>query len=70
MGVQPDLALVDDRHLVLVQVLDRVLDGEDVPGGGAVAVVDHRRQRGGLARAAPAAGAAPRCSGCGCGWRG
>ncbi len=51
MGIEPDLALVDDGHLVLVQVLDRVLDGEDVTGGGAVAMVDHRRQRGGLARA-------------------
>ncbi|MNV58603.1 hypothetical protein D3C71_1509890 [compost metagenome] len=35
---------------MLVQVLDRILDGEDVSGRGAVAVVDHRRQRGGLAR--------------------
>jgi hypothetical protein len=43
-------AWVDDRLLVLVQVLDRVLDGEDVARGGAVAVVDHRRQRGRLAR--------------------
>ena len=28
--VGADLALVDHRHLVVVEVLDRILDGEDV----------------------------------------
>ncbi len=51
VGVQPHLALGDDAALVLVDVLDRVLDGDDVPGGVLVAVADHRRQRGGLAGA-------------------
>src|SRR5690606_12154218 len=49
VGVQADLALVDDGLLVPVQELDRILDGEDVAGRVAVAVVDHRRQRGRLA---------------------
>ena len=47
--VQADLALVDDRLLVPVQVFDRVLDGEDVARCGGVAVVDHRGQRRRLA---------------------
>ncbi len=50
LGVEPDLALVHDRAFVRVQELDRVLDGDDVVGGVLVAVVDHRRQAGGLAR--------------------
>ena len=33
-GVLPDLPLVDDRLAVLVQELDRLLDGEDVAGAG------------------------------------
>ena len=45
------LALVDDRFFVLVVVLDRVFDGDDVPVEVDVDVVDHRRERGGLARA-------------------
>src|SRR3546814_3812813 len=45
------LALVDDRFLVLVQEFDRILDGEDMPGGVGIAMVDHARQGGGLARA-------------------
>ena len=33
-GVGADLALVDDALLVLVEELDRVLDGDDVAGCG------------------------------------
>ncbi|MCY1419216.1 hypothetical protein D9M71_348000 [compost metagenome] len=51
VGVQPHLALGDDAALVLVDELDRVLDGDDVAGGVLVAVADHRRQRGRLAGA-------------------
>ena len=47
--VGADLALVDHRHLVMVEVLDRVLDGEDVHRLGLVDAVDHRRQGGRLA---------------------
>ena len=47
----PDLALVDDRALVDVQELDRVLDRDDVLGHRRVDVVDHRRERRRLARA-------------------
>jgi hypothetical protein len=50
LRVEADLALVDDRLLVRVQELDRILDGDDVRGV-LVAVVDHRGQRGRLARA-------------------
>ncbi len=49
--VEADLALIDDRLFVLVQVFDRVLDGEDMARGAFVAVVDHGGQRGRLARA-------------------
>ena len=49
--VGADLALVDDRAFVFVQVLDRVLERDDVVRAGAVDVVDHRRQRRALARA-------------------
>ena len=51
LGVEPHFALVDDRLLVPVQELDRVLDRQDVVGRGLVAVVEHRRERGRLARA-------------------
>ncbi|QYU70180.1 TonB-dependent receptor [Leptolyngbya sp. 15MV] len=44
------LALVDDRLLVLVVILDRVFHRHDVAVVVLVDVVDHRRQRGGLAR--------------------
>jgi hypothetical protein len=47
--VLPDFALGDDRLLVLVVVLDRVFDRDDVPLEVHVDVVDHRRQRGRLA---------------------
>ena len=50
-GIEAHLTLVDDRLLVGVQVLDRVLDRHDVLRAGLVDVVDHRGQRGGLARA-------------------
>ena len=46
--VGADLALVDHRDLVVVQVFDRVLDGEDVHRLGLVDPVDHRRQGGAL----------------------
>ena len=36
---------------MLEHELDRVFDGEDVAAAGVVAVLDHGRQRGGLARA-------------------
>ncbi len=51
LGVDPDLALVHDALLIGVQHLDRVLDRDDVAFSGAVDVVDHRGQRGRLARA-------------------
>ena len=49
--VDLQLALVDLAHLVLVDELDRVLDGHHVAAAVAVDVIDHRRQRGGFARA-------------------
>ena len=51
LRVAVHLALVDQAALVLVEVLDRVLDGEDVPVLLGVDLVDHRRQRGRLAAA-------------------
>ena len=51
LGVEADLALVDDRLAVLVQHLDGVLDRDDVAAHRVVDVVDHRRQSRGLARA-------------------
>jgi hypothetical protein len=44
--VEADLALVDDRLLVAMQDLDRVLDRDDVLPTRAVDVVDDRRERG------------------------
>ena len=49
-GVGADLALVDDRALVGVQDLDRVLDRDDVPVVVVVDEVDHRAERRRLAR--------------------
>ena len=43
--VAADLALGDDRLLVGVEDLDRVLDGDDVAAALAVDVVDHARRR-------------------------
>ena len=51
VGVGADLALVHDALLVLVQELDRVLDGHDVAGPFLVDDVDHAGERGRLARA-------------------
>ena len=50
-GVHPDLALVDDRLAVAMQILDRILDRHDVPGLVLVDPVDDRRQRRRLAGA-------------------
>src|SRR5256885_6744425 len=49
-GVHADFALGNEAALVRVGELDRVLDGDDVAVGVLVAVADHRRERGGLAR--------------------
>src|SRR6202035_2309354 len=49
-AVHPDLALADEAALALVHELNRVLDGKDVALHAAVDVVDHGRERGGLAR--------------------
>ena len=48
-GVGADLALRDDRQVLLEQVLDRVLDGDDVGAPLLVDVVDDGRQGGRLA---------------------
>jgi hypothetical protein len=48
--VDADFALVDDRLVVAVQVLDRVFDRHHVRAARGVDLVDHRRQRGALAR--------------------
>ena len=49
LGVAADLTLVDEGSLVLVDVLDRVLNGDDVDGSLAIDEVDERREGGGLA---------------------
>ena len=51
LGVEADLALVDDALLVVVEHLDRILDGHDVLAARAVDLVEHRRERRGLPRA-------------------
>jgi hypothetical protein len=51
LRVESDFALVDDRTLVRVQELDRVLDRHDVIRRGLVAMVDHRGDRSRLAGA-------------------
>ena len=51
LRVAVHLALVDDAVLVLVQVLDRIFDGEDVRVPLGVDLVDHRGQRRRLAAA-------------------
>ena len=51
LGVDPDLALVDDAATVLVEDLDRVLDRDDVLVPRAVDVVEHGRERRRLSRA-------------------
>ena len=50
-GVEADLAVRDVALVVLVDVLQRVFDGDDVARAGAVDVVDHRREGRRLARA-------------------
>src|SRR5690606_20525141 len=50
-GVTVNLTLVDQAFLRFVHEFDRVLDGEDVLVTGVVDVVEHRRERGGLAGA-------------------
>jgi hypothetical protein len=50
LRVGADLALVDDAPLVAVHELDRVLDRDDVAAALAVDLVEHRRERGALAR--------------------
>ena len=42
VGVDPDLALVDDAVVVLVEDLDRVFDGDDVLPARLVDVIDDR----------------------------
>jgi hypothetical protein len=49
-GVGAELALVDQRLLVLVDELDRILDRDDVRALCRVDVVDHRGERRRLAR--------------------
>ncbi len=51
LGVATDLSLVDNAALVVVQELDRVLDGDDVVCAALVDLVDDRRECGGLAGA-------------------
>ena len=51
LRVDPDLTLVDDAALVVVQDLDRVLDRDDVLPPRLVDVVDDRGERGRLAGA-------------------
>ena len=51
LGVDPDLALVDDAARVVVEDLDRVLDRDDVLPARAVDVAEHRRERRRLADA-------------------
>ena len=48
VGVHIQFALVDERHVVVVHKLGGVFHRHDVNGLGAVDLVDHRRQRGGL----------------------
>ena len=49
--VDADLDLLDDAAVVLVLVLDRILDGDDVARVAAVDLVDERRERRRLAGA-------------------
>ena len=43
-----DFALGDDAALVLMHELDRLLDGDDVPGVVGVDVINERGERGAL----------------------
>ena len=51
LGVEPDLALVDDAALVVVEDLDRILDRDDVLPARPVDVADDRGERRRLAGA-------------------
>ncbi len=51
LGIEPDLALIDDRHLVRMQELDRILDGNDVRRSFLVPMVDHGGEGRGFAAA-------------------
>ena len=51
LGVEPDLALVDDAAAVGMEDLDRILDRHDVLAARAVDLVEHRRERRRLAGA-------------------
>ena len=48
--VHADLALADQAVLAQMHEFDRIFDGENMAFFAAVDVVDHRRERGGLAR--------------------
>jgi hypothetical protein len=48
--IDADLALVDDRLAMLMQILDRILNGEDVSAMMAIAMIEHRGERGRFAR--------------------
>ena len=50
LRVDADFAMRDDAALVVVHVLDRIFDGDDVAAGLFVAVVQHRGERGRLTR--------------------
>ena len=54
VGVYAHFALADDAAFVLVHKFNRVFDGDDVVLAVFVAVVDHRGERGGFARACAA----------------
>ena len=49
VGINAHLALSDNAPLVLVHKFNGILNGDDMPRGVRVTVVDHRRQRGRLA---------------------
>ena len=50
LRIDADLALRDHRALVLVQVFDRIFQGENMPRRIGIAVIDHGGEGRGLAR--------------------
>ena len=48
LGVQPDLSLIDHSHLVLMQILDRILQRDDMGVSVIVYLIYDGCQRGGL----------------------
>ena len=50
VGIDADFALGEDAAARFVDKLDGIFDGDDMAGQLLVAVVDHRRQRGGFTR--------------------